>query len=813
MSPSIYLGCQVEDEIDTSYKEVRKTFSEYKSQTEALLATLADDIEKLSSDKIPAEITVGETTNSQVRWVAKETGTAGNDIQIMYQYLGPGALTGAIFADRPPSAEVVDNIIYVTLAVKGGDTTAPPDPQIGQIDPNFDVATSLPIWLSGTGVSDLVTAALVGAGTDLPATTLLQSFSGGKGAPLKDAEDAANSIAKVFGSTTYAGFMRSLSIPTIETEADAVALLEELDDNYVIINKKLYIVEGTNLVGLRQLYLSVQKDLDLFKYTLDKMNEDPRFAYYIATENVFTTTQELVCGTLQPITTMSETYLGQNMPISQMLQKSQGNDITFLNNSIYWVTDVNASRYSYTKLTSWEWIGNYLGAILAGETPDQSDGTEVQAPIVSVIEDPNLFQNFGFTDAEIVEVLEKDIEGIRIPQESDPEDKNEGIKDLLINNRRYMPNGMLSTAKKPLVAMQALDISSTGNENKLAKELSTRGSTCARLAKNLPDVVLPDLGGIKIPNVDSPDLPSADLPNGAKKIESAFASLSAMIDSASKLFDAQIGGILKVAKGLLNKVQNLLSLADNISKNNLAQCLLGTGSAATGNLELPSPGEIPTVPTPGEVELPSPGGLPLPTSLLTSALKELSVSLDETITASFEGLMKLVEYPLCMVQSLLSSLQGFSLDVDLADLNPCKEGKDVDEDCPPEEVQEAADSSETVTEELDEALADTGAGLAEDLADSVPDFDETIQEFTGQVEKTAKESTETAQRGISNVMDDVMKSLNSKVEFVQEIDKAIKELINDTEDSATNGEEAEEAAGGCKTPSLGALTDSITDFI
>jgi len=805
MSPSIYLGCHVEDGIDTSYKEVRKTFSEYRKQTDDLLATLAEDIADLSSAKIAASVTIGDTVNSQVKWTAKQPGTDGNNIKIIYQYLGPGPIAGFVFADRPPSAEVVDNVVYVTLAVRGGTATLPPDPLIGQIDPSYDVATCLPIWLSGTGVSDLVTAELVGTGAELPSPAPMQNFSGGKGSPLKDAEDAANSIAKVFGASSYTSLMRSLDIPTVENEADAVALLEQLDQDYVIVNKKLFIVDGTNLIGLRQLYNSVGKNMTLFKRILGLMKSDIRFSYYIATENVFSTRNEMICGSITPVSTMSEKYIDINLPISKMVEKSQAKDIASINNYIYWVGDVNATIYSCTKLEVWGWSGEYLSAIMSGESPTQNEYLNLQAPIVTVVEDPTLFEVLEFTDAEIIEVLGKDVDGIRIPNVNDPTDKNKGLEKLISNNRRYMSNGMMSTAKKPLVAMQAVDASATGNDQNLSKELATRGKTCARLSKNLPDIKIPSLGGIKVDSPNLPDLPSADLPDVSKKIESSFTALSSMVNSASKLFDAQIDGIVKVAKEMVNKVQNLLSLADNLSQNSIAQCLLGTGKSVTGGLDLPTPGGIPTVGGAGA----GTGGLPLPKSLLTFALKELSVSLDKTITSSFEGIMKLVSYPLCMIQSLMSSLQGFSLDVDLSSLNPCKDGKKPDESCPPGDVQNAANTSESVTAALN-ALPQT---KLYDPQESITKVTESVQAFTGQVEKSVTSSTNEVRRGISDVMSEITKSLNAKVAFVQEIEKAIKELIGDTKDSADKGEEEEKGASGCLTPSLGAVTDAITSYI
>jgi len=800
MSPSIYLGCQVEDEIDTAYTAVRSTFSDYKKQTDKLLADLAEEIEGLSSAKTAAKVTVGDTTNNQIRWVAKQPGIEGNSIKITYQYLGPGPVTGYVFASRPPSARLEGDTIYVTLAVRGGDATIPPDPLIGSIDPSFDTATCLPIWLSGSGVSDLVSAELVGTGTDLPVVSPVQNFSGGKGSPLKDAEDAATEIARVFGATTYTGFMRSLDIPTIETEADAVALLEQLDQEYVIINRKLFIVDGTNLVGLRQLYNSVGQDLAKFKQLLVAMTAEKRFAYYVATENVYAVRQELVCGVIQEVSTFSERYIDINFPISKMVDKSQSKNLSSINNYIYWVGDVSSTLYSCTKLEAWGWSGDYLSSILAGESPQQGDFNQIQAPTVTVVEDPELFLKLGFTDVEILELLEKDIEGIRIPNKNDPDDKSSGLQKIISNNRRYMPNGTMSTAKKPLVAMQAIDASATGNDENLSKELAARGKTCARLAKNLPDVQLPSLGGIKVPSPDLPDMPSADLPSASKKIESSFAALSSMVNSASKLFDSQIDGIIKVAKGMLNKIQNLLSLADNLFQNSIAKCLLGTGEATTGGLD---------VPTPGGGTTPSVGGLPLPTSLLTAALSSLSVSLDQTITTSFESIMKLVSYPLCMIQSLMSSLQGFSLDVDLNSLNPCKEGKDPDENCPPGDVQDSANSSESVTAALD-ALPQTELY---DSQDTITEVEESIQAFTGQVEKSVVSTTNEVRRGISDVMGEITKSLNAKVAFVREIERSIKELISDTKDSADKGEEQEKEGSGCLTTSLGALTDAITSYI
>ena len=792
--PSVYVGCRIEDDIAEALKDVRGTFQEYQQQTDAVLAQLAADLAQLRGPELYAEATIGVDATDQVRWVAKAPGQLGNDIRIMYRNLGPIVLAGPTFDYRPPSAEVVGDVIYINLAILGGNPLSDP---VGAVDPAATVAVCLPVWLSNPDVADLVAAELVGAGSGIPSVTSMVPLTGGEDAPLKDAEDLASDVAKQFGHSSYQDFMRSLSIPVVESDAEAQAYLESVDDSYVIINKKLFLVEGTNLVGLRNLYRAAQKDMTLFKRLLSEFAENDQTPHVMYTETLGEEGVDVVCNEEVSLTTFKEYYVTSEVSMPVATQMSRTKSLPSINPFIFWMGSVVASAHAYAKLSTWGFVDDYITSILSGESPIQSAFTQAKPPVVSTIEIPTLFDQLHFTDAEIVELLEKDVSGIKPPSSSDQDDRQKQVDDLMRTNRRFLDNGLTSKVKKPVVALQAINLSSTMNDDNLSRELATRGKACARTSDKfkIGDVNIPNLSGLDLPN-----LPTDALPDAAKKVESAFAALSSVISSASKLFDAQVDGLLKTCKSVLNSVQNLLSLTDNLFNNSLVKCLLGTSSGATGLPDAPSPSN-----PGGSIDVPV-GGLPLPMSLFKDVLKKLSVSLDKTLTTSFESLMRLISAPLCMVTSLLSSIMG----IDLGGLtNPCSDGKNPDGDCNKNEVQEIINNSTDMRQVFD-ALPQMDSFNTERATTAVT---ESVQKFTGDTVKTAQTTVNDIQRGINDVIDDVMKGLASKTKTMNELFKAVKDLVSDSSELSDNAEEAEKESKGCGPPSLGFFTDAVTGYI
>jgi hypothetical protein len=823
MSPSVYLGCQIQDDIADALSLVNQTFRDLEQEADAVLSTLSSELSQLTGTKQYAAATIGSVVNNQILWKAKESGISGNDIKIIYLYKGPDFFGGS-YQDRPPSAEAIDSVIYVTLAVSSG----------GVIDPAWTTAASLPIWLAGSGVADLVTGSLVGSGSALPEVVPLTALSGGEGTPLSDAEDAANGIAQQLGKPTYKELMTSLNIPVVDTPADAAAYLESSDDEIVIINKKLFLVSGTNLVGIRQLYNILGKNLRLLKEFLEKLSANDLTPYLFITENVESVSYEEVCGSVQPVVSVVEVYRSYNESLYTVAGKYTNGDITRLNGYIFWINSEKSTIQSYSKLVTWGYDDVLITDILLGDTPvvEEYFG-EAAIPIVSIIEDATLFLQLNLTDSEIEELLEKDVKGISVPSETDPEKKNKKIDELLNRTNETLPNGMRSKVKTPIVLPQAVDLSKTGEDSDLAKELATRGRACARQSKSMTnkltnplsavsdvsDLVgkanlknalgdLLDIPNYKSPNLDSldiPNLPSADLPNVAKKVESAFGALSSVVHSASRLFDRLVDKMLKAAKSVLNSLQNLASMTENLLNNNLVKCLLGSASAATGLPNVPSVGSFnaPSLPG-GSVSI---GGIPIPMGLLKTALTELSDKLDATITTAFEQMMKLVEKPLCMVQSILDDILGFDLG---AELNPCKEATDPNDNCDPEKVQGVIEDSV----ELSSIYNSLPQANLFPKTPSVEEVTEEIEDFTGMVKKTAESIPQEITRGVKEVMEDITKSLNSKVESLNQLNKAIKKLIGeDIKESASTISEQSDKQTGCAPPSIGVLTDAITAFV
>ncbi len=828
MAPSIYIGCSIEDRIFDGLSEVNAVFREVEAESQAVLTALDADMQQLSGTKQNAQAILGDVSHNKVKWIANEAGVDGNQISIEYAYQVPDYDIGtSAFIAVPPTSNVVGTVITVYPAV---DAT-------GEIDPTFNTADNLTVWLTNSDITDLVGGFLVGAGTSLPIIVPATFLEGGKGTPLKDAEEASDGIAKQFGHSSYQDLMTTIDIPIVESAADAVAYLESLDDNYIIVNGKLLIVEGTNLEGIRVLYNLLNKDVTQLRRYLNTLEAKPHLVHLFLTENVPSTTYELVCGEPSPITTFRETLRAYNKTLAETANEYTEGDVAQLNGYLFWVGAAQPTALNYKKLSHWGYDDVLLDDVLAGETPATEDYTgDAQIPTVSVIDNILLLDQYKFTDAEVVELLDKDhVPGIRPPSQTDPEDKAEIIATLLRNNRELLPNGMRTKIKRPIVAPQAVDLSKTGGDEDLAKELATRGKACARQEKNmradkevtndltdiLPDALtqiqeesgmnlfdtLPAVPNPNLDNLDLPNMPSADLPNLAKQVEAAYGALSSLVNTASKMFDRMVGGLLDVVKDVVNKLQNVLSMADNLLNNDLAKCLLGTSTDATGIPEPPPLGGTGAGGggggAGGSISI---GGIPIPMALLGAALKELSDTLDATLTSAFEAMMKLIEKPVCMVQSLLDDILGVDLG---AELNPCKEGEDPNDECPPEDVQEIINESAEMTNVMDK-LPQTELFPTEEFSTEVT---ESVDEFLGTMTESVERTANEISRGVQQVMSDITKSLNSKLETLSELDKAVKELLGETKETAVSSDESQEQEEGCAPAAVGALSDAVTEFI
>jgi len=528
----------------------------------------------------------------------------------------------------------------------------------------------------------------------------------------------------------------------------------------------------------------------------------------VTTQNVTTTSVEFVCGATQTVSTVVETYRDLNTGITTSRTK-WGGDLESFHHYVFWGEKVSTTKAAYDRLMRWNISEEYIGEILSGESAEQEDYLEYQAPEVYKIDDLSLLVDLKFTDAELEELLQAGVNGVRIPHKVPMTERIKAISTVLTRKPRVRNNGMRSSVKAPVAAMQTMNVSAVTDDQNLTKELSTRGKACARSKTRLQPENISNFNIPGLPNLDLPNLPFDQLPDPSKKIESAFGALSSGIAFASKTFDMMVGSLTDMIGGILNKITNLSSLTDNLLGNDLAKCLLGTGSGNTGMPDLPSVGSVGT----GGSSIPDIsgvlGGIPLPQALLKAAFKSLSISLDETITSAFETMMGTMKIPMCIVQSLLSSLGslgGFDLG---GLLNPCADAKNADDKCPADTVQNVIDSSTALTSTIASIPSLEGAPT------TLPtqEVTETVENFTGSVKQTVNETSATVTRGIQEVMDEVSQAIDSKVELLDKFDKAIKELFGEARDTKDNADEDEAANSGCGPSVLGLFTDAISDFI
>ena len=797
--PSIYFGCQIDDEISDALRVYRGTLEEIRQRTKDDVAAMKAAVTRLSANKAKAKATIGVGANDQVLWQAVEGGPEGNQISIIYIYLGPDSSSGTV-QSRSPSAFVIGTAIYCVLPVV--------------LDGSIygTMAFALAVWTADPELSALVTGTLVGAGTDPPTIQSQTFLTDGVGTPLTDAEDAANDIARPFGHQTYQELLTAVDIPVVESAADAAKFLRDQNDDFVIINGKLLIVDGTNLVGINALYDVAGQDVEGMKNLLETIDGNETSPTYVTTQNVETTTVQLVCGKPQEFTVVTETLRDTDVALQIVAARWSSGDLSAFNNYFFWNEQTTASRHTRTRIVSFGMPEEYVSDIVTGESPEQLDDSQVQAPGVFVVEDPELFSRLGFTDAEIALLMAENVDGVRIPGDVPFEDRARAIGDITDNDHAILDNGLRSSVRKSIAAAQSLDLEKTLAEPDLSQELATRGKACARQEKHF------DESTAAFPNLDLPNLPTPDLPISAgqvasvsaAQVESAFGALSSVLQAANAIFGFQMKAVMGAVDGLLNALTNMSSLADNLLKNDLLQCLLGTDGAGTGLPDIPGVGSgAPGGLAPGGSEgigAPTVGGIPLPVSFFVDALKSLSTELDETITDAFESLMNLIRQPLCQIQNLISSILGFDLE---GELNPCKKEKELDESCPPEETQEIINASGEMTSALD-GMAHLAKEATEKVTKTV---EESVEQFTGEVRKTVTETTNTIDRGVKKILEDVQKSLDSKVDFLDKIDAAVRSLMGEVRETKISADEDEESTLQCSPPSLGMFTDAISNFL
>jgi hypothetical protein len=789
--PSVYQSCTIRDEASEALAQLKQHLDEVRTDFDTQMATLAASIADLEGDPVKASVTVGTGVDAQITWTAQETGRAGNQINVTYIYLGPlyDVGTGALVV-RWPTAEVDGNTIRLYLA--------------SDVNGSIVLSTSwhLFFWLANTDVVALVAGALVGTGADIPEVQQTTYLAGGKDRSVTQVESVANQVAEPFGHKDYRDLLRSIDVPVIETAADAAAFLQE-DGKYVIVNNKLLLVSGTNLVALNKLWTIVGNNLTTLRTILAQISSG--LPTLVSTQNVTTTTYARVCGVLQPITAITEQYRAVNTNTNTLVVK-YGSTLDSFHHYVFWGETVNPSRVAYERVTKWGMPEEYIGDILSGENPTEELYLDVPVPTVFTITQLDLLTALKFTNAEITELLNKNVAGVQIPFQVSVADKAVALRNLLSAKPFIRPNGMKSRVKAPIVALQTLSVSQTMDDNNLTKELATRGKACARSSSRM--LAVPDFNIPNLPDLDLPNLPFDKLPDPAKKVESAFGALSAGVSFATKTFDLMLGTLEKTVKGILGKIQSAASLTDNLFGNDLAKCLLGTGTDNTGAPNFSGVGE--GLGLNGGNSVPSlnsiTGGLPIPKSMLKDFFKKMSIELDETITSGLETAMKSLQIPLCIIQSLLSSLSGFDLG---GLLNPCKSGKDANDKCPAEDTQAVVDASTELTGALDTIPS------LDDLptTQAVETVNETVNQFTGTIKKTVESTQDAVTRGIKQVMDDISTSVDSKLEMVDKLDKAIKELFGDVKDIKENIDEDDNKSSGCFPAILGSFTDAITDYI
>lgn len=787
--PSIYSGCTIEDTFDTALSEYRKSLEEARKTGMEQIEALGPVLDALTSAKETASVIIGtSSSDNQIEWTAVEEGEEGNSILIYYDYLGP-IWDGVSFQDRPPSSYVDSsnpNHIHCILAV---DSTA-------AIDPNYPVNACLPIWISDPDVQELVTASVIGTGAGLPEVVTGTSLGGGKGSPLTDAEEEANNIARVFGKTSYQDLLRDFDVPVIEDAATAKTFLNGESSDYVIVGDKLLLIEGTNLVAIRALYRALDEDLTKLKSHLTTLEENLEKFSWVMTRNLSISTTELVCGIPETVVEVKEEYLATNTNI-ESIANSTNTDLEAINNYIFWSVYINPTTHNHQSLFSLGMPTEYYEAIFSGVDATQDSALLIQAPKVYLVEDPTLLNQLQLSEAELAELLDNDaVPGIKTEANTSVDELVTVTNNLLNSTRDLLQNGLGNKNKNPIAASQTLDLPSTFQDSNRSKELAARGKACARQSSFFPEDTTADL-----PNLSFPELPS-----GAKQIESMYGAISNAVNASTNVFDSLWKGLTTLLSPVLNKIQNLNSLADNLDNNNLAECGLGVGQPLTGFPQLGGGGVNPTGGGLGGGLTPSIGGIPVPVDQFKKFMTELSGKVNGTLTNAISEIIKTINVPICMAQQLLSTITGASTDTET---NPCKEPSDPDETCPPPDIQEVANESS----ELSQSLNLLPQLQNETLSSSTTYVSENVEEFTGRLNQFTVTVEESITRGIKTVVDELWKSFDTKLELLDKFDQAVQSMGTDTQETALTGGDTQQTQQSCNPPSVGFFADAITELL
>lgn len=786
--PSQYLGCQLDDDLSFALNEVTKSLEEARQSTLSDIADLDLELQSFSTPEVKASVLVGDSAaDNQVKWLAKTSGADGNKIAVFYEYLGPIA-SGGVLNPRPPSSSVVTlgeiKVVHLVLPVLA----------TGEVDPALTVQLLVPIWLTPSEVQDLVEAEVQGTGTGVPTPTGVLYLANGKDCPLPNSEAAANSIARVFGQSSYQALLKSADVPVVESEADAISYIESLGKNCVLVGGKLFILSGTNLVGINKIYELVGKDLAKTKAILAKIAELEKLPYLLLTENVESVIYELVCGEMQKFNTVTETFREFEVNLAAAAARWTGNDLSLLNPYIFWSVAAVSGMSSSTKLRMLGIPNDYFVSVLTGESEDeQSTNSTVLPPQVFIVEDPALLSKLGLSDANLKALLEKNIPGVQVPPNT-PLAMQNLVNSLSKLQRSVLPSGLRSDVKAAVALAQSLDHSKSFGDSDQLKELAGRGRACARLSQN----------NLNLPSVNLPDLPTNVLDKGAQKLEAAFGAISAAVSVALKVFDDLFNALKKVIMGFLNKITNLSSLSKNIFGKDLVQCLLGSGAKAAGAIDFSKIGPGTGFGSGGLAggSTPSTGGLPFGKEAFLLFLGQLSSKLENTINTGLEKVMSGIKTPICMAMQILKTLSSVELGIS------CLAGKNLDEKCPPEETQEVVNSSSELSyiNSLPQMTNEPKSSSSDALIKKT-------QAFTGKVESVVVKVKETITRGVQKIIDDIARSLDSKLSFVDEIHKAMRSLTDGLLNLNRTNETINLGQTTCLPPSVGFFSDTITTML
>lgn len=588
-----WLNCDLDDDSLQSLQAWRDELAAAEAEILTLQDTLKDQIADLErTSGVKAELlvppTVDTAVNHRLKMTAAETGTDIHKYTVMLVNPGPNPLFDPLIflffpnlflRIHPPQYGVVPtapldkacydgNLIYIEVET---DTLGNVVSNPGTLALALDNAGYDELFDSSTPDSFFTIIFFVLIEVHLPviADATQYHFSGGKDTPLQDVTTNLNKFYAGTGKDNET-VLEQLAIPVAKEDQRPCEVLAQTSNVVQLSSGALVEVDGDNLVELRQLWELLGEDEDAAEQVCDLLPGTSGDPIVVWMQTVTTTVELEECDGGGTQTTSEEQLLTVN---------KRPSDFTNTTPHVFWLEDIapNVARLDtlgYLGLTDTQ-VQTALG--------EEEDTTYV-------IDQPTILSDLTLTCDDLLELFQlTNIEGVIALSMTD-------ALDMLQDSPANIANGFVSAA------------------------WNFPGGKNINEALNPESAMADDIAALNETKCIDPFAKGA--------IASFLASVSAMIDMATRTIES----IRNTVVGVLNKVTGILANIQDVLKNvEKLGCILPINFTAS-------------------VKLPNISALEFSIELMIPVVDGIM----ETIQEIIEKIQKL----LCQVQEAIRSLLG-----------------------------------------------------------------------------------------------------------------------------------------------------------